>query len=106
MISAQPAATGGAPQAFKVEAAAERNKRKAAQNTPLIHPLGLAQYWQFLLDEGKMRTIADIASLEKIDVKQARADVFDYVERLYNSTRRHSSLGYVRSIQFEEALKA
>ena len=34
--------------------------------------LGLAHYWQRLLDEGKMRTIADIAALEKIDVTQAR----------------------------------
>ena len=31
-----------APQAFTVEAAAERIKRKAAQNTPLIRALGLA----------------------------------------------------------------
>ena len=38
--------------------------------------------------------------------EQARADVFDYVERFYNSTRRHSTLGYVSPIQFEEALKA
>lgn len=38
--------------------------------------------------------------------EQARADVFDYVERYYNSTRRHSTLGYVSPIQFEEALKA
>ena len=30
-----------APQAFTVEAAAERAKRKAAQNTPLIRALGL-----------------------------------------------------------------
>lgn len=37
---------------------------------------------------------------------QARADVFDYIERFYNSTRRHSTLGYVSPIQFEEALKA
>jgi len=38
--------------------------------------------------------------------EQARADVFDYIERFYNSTRRHSTLGYVSPIQFEEALKA
>ena len=37
---------------------------------------------------------------------QARADVFDYIERFYNSTRRRSTLGYVSPIQFEEALKA
>ncbi len=36
----------------------------------------------------------------------ARSDVFDYIERFYNLTRRHSTLGYVSPIQFEEALKA
>ena len=38
-----------APQAFAVEAAAERTKRKAAQNTPLIQALGLAHYWRRLI---------------------------------------------------------
>jgi len=33
---------------------------------------------------------------------QARADVFDYVERWYNPQRRHSTLGYVSPIAFEE----
>ena len=46
-----------APQAFTVEAAAERTKRKAAQATPLIRALGLAHYWQRLLDERKFRSI-------------------------------------------------
>ena len=32
---------------------------------------------------------------------QARADVFDYVERFYNVVRRHSTLGYVSPIAFE-----
>ena len=31
----------------------------------------------------------------------ARADIFDYIERFYNSTRRHSTLGYVSPIDFE-----
>jgi len=61
-----------APQAFTVEATAERTKRKAAQNTPLIRALGLAHYWQRLLDEGKYRSITDIAAAEGIDVTQAR----------------------------------
>ena len=54
------------------EAAAERTKRKAAQNTPLIRALGLAHYWQRLLDEGKFRSTTDIAAAEGIDVTQAR----------------------------------
>jgi putative transposase len=32
----------------------------------------------------------------------ARADVFDYIERFYNPTRRHSTLGYVSPIQYEQ----
>jgi len=32
---------------------------------------------------------------------QARADVFDYIERSYNPTRRHSTLGYLSPIDFE-----
>lgn len=32
---------------------------------------------------------------------QARADVFDYIERFYNPTRRHSTLGYLGPIDFE-----
>ncbi|QFT92869.1 hypothetical protein FIU86_08435 [Roseovarius sp. THAF9] len=39
--------------------------------------------------------------------KQARADVFDYFERFYNPTRRHSTIGYLSPMTFEEhAMKA
>lgn len=31
----------------------------------------------------------------------ARADIFDYIERFYNPTRRHSTLGYVSPIRYE-----
>lgn len=33
---------------------------------------------------------------------EARADVFDYIERFYNPRRRHSTLGYLSPVQFEE----
>lgn len=32
---------------------------------------------------------------------QARADVFDYIERLYNPRRRHSNIRYLSPMQFE-----
>ena len=32
---------------------------------------------------------------------QAKADVFDYIERFYNLKRRHSTLGYLSPIEFE-----
>jgi len=33
---------------------------------------------------------------------QARADVFDYIERFYNPRRRHSTIGYISPMEFEE----
>lgn len=35
----------------------------------------------------------------------ARADVFDYIERFYNRRRRHSTQGYLSPIEFEERAK-
>ena len=32
----------------------------------------------------------------------ARQDVFDYIERFYNPTRRHSTLGYLSPMDFEK----
>ena len=33
---------------------------------------------------------------------QARQNVFDYIERFYNPTRRHSTLGYLNPMDFEK----
>lgn len=32
----------------------------------------------------------------------ARADVFDYIERFYNPVRRHSTIGYLSPVEFEQ----
>jgi putative transposase len=32
----------------------------------------------------------------------ARADVFDYIERFYNTVRRHSTIGYPSPAEFEK----
>jgi putative transposase len=32
---------------------------------------------------------------------EAKADVFDYIERFYNPKRRHSTLGYLSPVEFE-----
>ena len=61
-----------APQEFVVEAALEKQERKTNQDTPLLRALGLAHYWQRLLDDGKVLTIGDIAHLEEMDVTQVR----------------------------------
>ncbi|CAA2105554.1 hypothetical protein MBUL_03252 [Methylobacterium bullatum] len=36
---------------------------------------------------------------------EARADVFDDIERFYNTARRHSTLGYVSPFEFENRAK-
>ena len=33
---------------------------------------------------------------------QARAEVFDYIERFYNPQRRHSAIGYVSPVEFKK----
>lgn len=60
-----------APEEFQVEAAVERRERKATQDTPLIRALGLAHYWQRLLDETKYASITEIAAVEGLDLGQA-----------------------------------
>ena len=32
---------------------------------------------------------------------EAKADVFDYIERFYNVRRRHSTIGYISPMAFE-----
>jgi len=32
---------------------------------------------------------------------EARADVFDYIDRFYNTIRRHSTIGYLSPVEFE-----
>jgi putative transposase len=37
---------------------------------------------------------------------ELRADVFDYIERFYNPKRRHSTIGYISPVQFENLQRA
>jgi putative transposase len=36
---------------------------------------------------------------------EAKADVFDYIERFYNPKRRHSTIGYRSPVEFEEQMR-
>jgi putative transposase len=36
----------------------------------------------------------------------AKADVFDYIERFYNPRRRHSTIGYLSPVEFEEQMRS
>jgi putative transposase len=64
-------------------------------------------------DNAAMESFFSSLKIERVRGKvyrtrdQARADVFDYIERFYNPTRRHSTIGYMSPIVFEEqAMKA
>jgi len=59
-----------APEHFQLEAVVERSARKQAKDSPLIRALGLAHYWQRLLDEGKYRSLTEIAAAEGIALSQ------------------------------------
>ena len=60
-----------APEHFQKEAVVERSARKEAKDSPLSRALGLAHYWQCLLDDGKYRSLTEIAAVEGIDLGQA-----------------------------------
>ena len=49
------------------EAAEERQRKKAEQHAPVVRALGLAYYWQSLLDDGKFASLTEIAKAEGID---------------------------------------
>lgn len=56
-----------APEHFEKEAVVERSARKQVKDSPSIRALGLAHYWQRLLDEGKYRSLTEIAAAEGMD---------------------------------------
>ncbi len=59
-----------ASQEFVAEARREIRGRDAARDTPLIRALGLAHYWQRLLDEQRFASVAEIAEAEGIDASR------------------------------------
>lgn len=60
-----------APEQFQTEAVLEHHHRKEAKDSPLIRALGLAHYWQRLLEDGKYRSLTEIAAVDGIDRGQA-----------------------------------
>jgi putative transposase len=59
-------------------------------------------------DNAVMESFFSSLKVERVDRKlyrtrdQARADVFDYIERFYNPRRRHSTIGYLSPMEFEQ----
>ena len=67
--------------------------------------------WRDLLAEGIACGLHKIERLMRLTERSARkvyrtrdeakADVFDYIERFYNPKRRHSTIGYISPVEFE-----
>ncbi len=63
-------------------------------------------------DDAAMESFFSSLKTERVDRRpyatrdDARADVFDYIERFYNVRRRHSVLDYLSPVQFEEKAAA
>ena len=57
-------------------------------------------------DNAAMESFFSSLKTERIDRKtyrtrdEARADVFDYIERFYNRKRRYSTIGYLSPMEF------
>jgi hypothetical protein len=58
----------GAPEALRVEAV--QQPREVEIETPEVRALGLAHYWQHLLDTGQVGSLGDIAAAEGMDLGQ------------------------------------
>jgi len=58
-------------------------------------------------DNAAMESFFSSLKTEKIGKKiyrtrdEAKAEVFDYIERFYNPVRRHSTIGYLSPVEFE-----
>jgi hypothetical protein len=56
-----------APEVFQEEANRERRQSETEEDSALVRALGLAHYWQQLLQESKADSFADIAVAENLD---------------------------------------
>jgi putative transposase len=61
-------------------------------------------------DNSAMESFFSSLKIERVNRRvyatrdEAKADVFDYVERFYNPRRRHSTLGYLSPVEYEIAM--
>ena len=59
-----------APEAVRIEAVKARRAEEDAQDTASVRALGLAHYWQHLLDTGRFQSLTEIALAEGMDLGQ------------------------------------
>jgi len=84
--------------------AAERpNQRRMADSGIVCSMSRSGNVWNNAAMESFFSSLKTERTASKIyrTRNEARADVFDYIERFYNATRRHSTIGYVRPVEFE-----
>jgi putative transposase len=61
-------------------------------------------------DNAAMESFFSSLKIERVNRRmygtraEAKADVFDYIERFYNPRRRHSTLGYLSPVEYEIAM--
>lgn len=73
------------------------------------HPRGLALRRGNVWDNAVMESFFSTLKTERCRFRrygtrdEARQDIFDYIERFHDSVRRHSTLGHVSPMQFEQA---
>lgn len=56
---------------FQEETKGEQQKRREQEGSALLKALGFAYYWQKLLEEGRYKSMTEIAAAEGIDLGQA-----------------------------------
>lgn len=87
-----------APEHFQREAVVERSAREHAKDSPLIRALGLAHYWQRLLDDGKNQSLTEIAAAEGMDRCQVSrtAQLIGWPPKLLNLVCRRVAANQIR----------
>lgn len=97
------AARGAARRAGVALDAAGLMARLGAGRDPAIDRRVALHEWDNSAMESFFSTLKTERTASKVyrTRNEARADVFDYIERFYNPRRRHSKLGYISPMEFE-----
>ena len=84
-------------------AAAMYQQRLAAQGMAcsMSRP---GNYWDNAVAESFFATLkSELVYLRRFQTRQeAKTEIFEYLEGFYNRQRRHSTLGYLSPVEFEE----
>lgn len=70
-----------------------------------LDQLGIARrtfyrWYDHYLDDSSLKTERTARKVYRTK-DDAKADVFDYIERYYNPKRRHSTIGYMNPVEFK-----